>query len=694
MTNHAWLVEAARRRNPEITIPPGVAISPDLSEAWAQIVSTFGLSTMDLAAAVAEAYGFEIGSLSQFQPTEGSPLPERLCRQMNLVPLWRDASIVCVATANPRLVPEQISQLGFAAGRPIKFVILPPDDIDTCQTRLFSVPGRSVGEKLRVIDLQGPEPVGDNKHTVRLIRAIFQAALDKNASDVHIHPFVGGGAIRFRVDGLLRRIATIPTDTLEALSRFLKANAGLEANPLKPQDGRLRLKSGKREIDVRLSILPVYDGDRIVCRLLDQSRNFSLQQSHFSAADQLALRRFTSHSAGIVLLTGPTGSGKTSTLYALLAELNSVDVNIMTIENPVEYVLPGISQVQVNDRQGLSFADTLRSILRQDPDIVLIGEIRDGETARIAAQAALTGHLVLATLHTNDALGALPRLLDLGIEGSVLADALIGVVAQRLVRRLCEACRLPVEAPLSASEEEFRRITGELPAYRPAGCPHCEYTGYRGRLPVIEHLESSPELRQELLSGRGNIARTSKTLKGSHRAMAASAKDWIVSGETTPGEVQRVLSIKFWNELAEAHGVQPGMPSLGNDREERAGTRMKILVLSGDTTLTEQLAGAVTYGIARVADENAAVDFMERNGNVIALVIDTALLDTAPEIWLTRLRTKLAWSGLPVLFVAAQENADLRALLEQFHAPLLSGVELARDQLADAVMRLLRGNEQ
>ncbi|MBA4382426.1 MAG: type II/IV secretion system protein, partial [Sideroxydans sp.] len=532
-----------------------------------------------------------------------------------------------------------------------------------------------------------------NQANVKLALAIFRTAIDRNASDVHIHPFVGGGAIRFRIDGQMRRIATIPMKSLEGLSRFLRNHAGLEINPLKPQDGRLRFKYGRREIDVRLSMLPTYDGERIVCRLLDQSRNFSLQQSRFSLADQQALRHLTSHSAGILLLTGPTGSGKTSTLYALLSELNSVDVNIMTIEDPVEYVLPGISQVQVNERQGLSFADTLRSILRQDPDIVLVGEIRDEETARIAMQAALTGHLVLSTLHTNDALGTIPRLLDLGLEASVLADALIGVVSQRLVRRLCEDCRQPSAAPSPPIEEEFHRITGEFPAYRSVGCEKCDYTGYRGRLPVIERLENAPALRQSLLAGGRNLSTLKEAAHDHHRSMAASAKDWIVSGWTTPAEVQQVLGMRFWIELAEEHGVDLGTLNFDlSGLSEQRDSRMKMLLLSQDETLADRLATSLMYGIERVDDEAVAIDHLKHHSNFIALVIDGASCGEAPEAWLKALRTNLTSSGLPVLFVLDENDSALKSILEHYKAEYISRSEIQTAELTASVSRLLQGS--
>ncbi|WP_271007828.1 GspE/PulE family protein [Paucibacter sp. B51] len=692
-TNHAWLLAAARHLRPGAAVP-AVEIAKDLGEAWAQVAALFHLSAAELASGVAQTAGLEVGSMSLFRPGDGSALSERMCRQTGLLPLWQDATTMCVALSDPQPIQELSRQLAFAAGRPVRFVVLPPDDIDTGLTRLFADGAAGVADRPKFIDLQAGDAHHEGSSTPRLFRAIFQAALDRRASDVHIHPFVGGGAIRFRVDGLLRRIATVPMHTLEALSRFLKANAGLENTPLKPQDGRLRLRSGQREIDVRLSILPAYDGDRIVCRLLDQGRNFSLQQGHFSSADQLTLRRFAAHSSGIVLLTGPTGSGKTSTLYALLSELNCVEVNIMTIENPVEYVLPGISQIQVNDKQGLSFAETLRSVLRQDPDIVLVGEIRDAETARVAGQAALTGHLVLSTLHTNDALGTLPRLQDLGLDPGTVADALVGVVSQRLVRRLCFACRCAVQLPLTGDEADFQRITGELPAYRPVGCPQCEFSGYRGQLPVIEHLEMTPALRQAVRAGRSDFSQSAELLKDCHRSIAASAKDWIVSGETTPSEVQRVLSMKFWTDLAAMHSKVLGSLSLGLRQDQLGEARLTILMLSADIHLAEQLRGSMAFDLVRVADENAAADHMARHGNVIALVIDTASLDDKPSAWLQRLRAKLAWSGLPALFIARQGDDDLRTTLQQFHASVLDASELNAQSLAQALSHLLKGGPQ
>ena len=686
-----WLEKAARAQHPGVVIPPGVELSPVLSEAWRQVAAIFQISPAELASCVAQTFGLEVGSIAEFQPGAPSMLPERLCRDLRIVQLWLGDKSACIGVADPRLSAEQLTHLRFILGRNLQLAVLPPDDIDTCLTRHFAKPGYGRSDKTNLIDLLAATQPGETSQIVKLACTLLRQAIDSHASDVHIHPFVGGGVIRFRIDGQLRRITTLPIETLEAIARYFKAQAGLEPNPLKPQDGRLRLAYGRREIDVRLSILPAYDGDRIVCRLLDQSRNFSLQQSHFSTGDQQALRRMTNNSAGIVLLSGPTGSGKTSTLYALLAELNTVDFNIMTIEDPVEYVLPGISQIQVNEKQGLSFADALRSILRQDPDIVLIGEIRDGETARIAAQAALTGHLVLATLHTNDALGTLPRLLDLGLDRSVLADALMGAVSQRLVRRLCESCRQPSQAPYLPGEAEFHRLTGEYPSYRSGGCQECNFTGYKGRLPIIESVDISPALRQAIVTGEQRIDELKRIAAGQRRSMASSAKDWIVSGLTTPTEVQYVLGISFWRELATEHGFSPDTLSANLAQVARPGQRMKILVLSKEKSLGEKLTDGLSFAVETVDNEVAANDYLQRQHDVIGLVIDTAILEDPPEHWLTRLRTGLAWTGLPTLFVIQPEQLALKALLEQFDAPCVEKDEQHPQAMQQALTQALQG---
>ena len=685
MSHAHWLFAALKDSNQEFTLPDGTELASKTPQAWAQLKLLFHLSDQDLALAVATSYGLSVGDFGQFQPNRGSQIPESLCRSLGLLPLFHDGDQTIIGTADPRLTQDQEQQLRFAVRGQFKLVILPPDLIDTGLTRLFSVSPITI--RTKSINLFAVE-ANDNQ-TVQLAKAIFRTAIEQKASDIHLHPFVGGGAIRFRIDGLLQRIGTLPMETMEGIHRYLKAQAGLDPNPHSAQDGRMQLRYGEREVDMRLSFLPLFDGIRIVCRLLEQGRRFSLSQSGFATADYQALRHLISHGAGIVLLTGPTGSGKTSTLYALLSELNQVDVNIMTLEDPVEYIMPGISQAQINEAQGLSFSDTLRAILRQDPDILLVGEIRDGVTAGIAAQAALTGHMVLSTLHTNDAISTIPRLLDLRLDASVLADALVGVVAQRLVRKLCDHCKQAVTPPLQSTEAEFLRIVGEQSGFRPVGCDQCHYTGFAGRLPIIEIMEVSPNMRVALLDGIKNISELTKANKGYLRPMSQSAAQWIVSGNTTPQEVQRVLGIRFWNELSTAHQVALRPVATYQDPGDMGNSAFQVLLLSRDTHLAKELSTALTYPIERVDDELQAADYLQTHHGVIGVIIDAASMTSSPPEWLGQLRAKLAWSGLPVLFVVPEHGMELQKLLKIMGAPYIAADVTATDKIASAIDQLL-----
>lgn len=661
-----WLMDALHSYNPAFAMPSDFHLSLDTSEAWHQLQEVLRLSPQVISEALSSAYSAVPVNIQEFKPPRKNLFNERICREMGILPFDLIVDVPIIATYDPRLTPEQRDQIRFILGRDFKLAILSPGEIDIGITRLFSPHDRNN----RTIDLSSTL-AGENE-TARLVKAILRSAIDKNASDIHIHPMVGGAAIRFRVDGVLERIALLPKLKHEGVVRFFTMNADLEPNPLIAQDGRLQLIYGQREIDVRLSLLPVFDGMRIVCRLLEQGKQFSLTNSGFPPSDYHALKRLVSNGSGVVLLTGPTGSGKTSTLYALLAELNSVDVNIMTLENPVEYVLPGISQVQIKDSQGLTFGDTLRSILRQDPDIVLVGEIRDSETAKIAAQAALTGHLVLSTLHTNDAMASVPRLLDLGIEPSVLADALVGVVSQRLVRKLCLSCKTSVIEPLLPEEQEYKRITGEMPGYRSVGCEACHFTGYSGRLPVTEIIEVSANMRSLMLDGSNNTQELVAANQGFQTQMAVSAGQWVVSGGTTIQEVSRELGLRFWRELATVNNVATNI-HLENFAKANnlSQSRLKVLCISDRAELQTALLECSQYGIVSVGDEQQAAEVLKQDSSIIAMLIDASLMRSTPAEWLGELRKELAWSGIPVLFLLSAKEQQAKELLESFHANVM-----------------------
>jgi type IV pilus assembly protein PilB len=470
----------------------------------------------------------------------------------------------------------------------------------------------------------------------------------------------------------LRRLAFLPSAVADALLRYFKAQGGMDpTNDRVPQDGRMAIVFGNRDFDLRLSVLPASRGERLVIRLLDQSRVYSLGAVGFSPAELQTMRRMMTSSAGVILMTGPTGSGKTSTLYSMLADLHRPDVAIVTVENPVEYRIPGISQVEVNAKAGLTFGASLRSILRQDPDIILIGEIRDAETAEIAMQSAMTGHLVLSTLHTNDALTAIPRLLDLDVPPSVVADGIIGVIAQRLLPRLCTSCRLPVKKPLTPDEELFAELTGERPAFRAAGCAACDHTGYFGRFPVTEMIEMTPELAHAISTGKSGVADLAKFVGKQFKPMSFTAANRIISGDTTALEAARVLGRRFWNELAGANSKKLGQgAALVMAGADNAAARTGVLLFSRDADATPALVAALEAVNLRVVTSGDPVEaraLLEQNEDIMLLVIDSETREKEDKFrHLISLRQSLTWAGLPVVVLVGEDDMEIRKVLEDF----------------------------
>jgi general secretion pathway protein E len=378
---------------------------------------------------------------------------------------------------------------------------------------------------------------------IRMINALLLQALRERASDLHFEPYESRSVVRFRVDGLLHDVIEPPRALHGALVSRLKIMASLDiAEKRLPQDGRIALKLGDKQVDVRMSTLPTGAGERVVLRLLDKdSARLDLAALGMSESTLAGIDRLIREPHGIVLVTGPTGSGKTTTLYAALSRLPRGTNNMMTVEDPIEYALDGVAQTQVNPRIELTFARALRSILRQDPDVIMIGEIRDLETAQIAVQASLTGHLVLATLHTNDAASAVTRLADMGVEPYLLASSLLGVLAQRLVRTLCPACR----ATAAPSEGEARIVAdlGLAPDTRIAtssGCAQCNDTGYRGRTGVYELLQVDDTLRRLIHDRAGEMALRDAAIRAGMRTLRADGARWIANGTTSLAELVRV----------------------------------------------------------------------------------------------------------------------------------------------------------
>ena len=394
----------------------------------------------------------------------------------------------------------------------------------------------SVPETEDLLEQDGDAPIK------RLINALLTEAVKDSASDIHVETYEKRLVVRFRVDGVLREVVQPKRALAALLVSRIKVMAKLDiAEKRVPQDGRIALRIGGREVDVRVSTMPSSHGERVVMRLLDkQAGRLSLGQLGMSARDLAAMRNIISKPHGIILVTGPTGSGKTTTLYGALSDLNDTSRNILTVEDPVEYSLPGIGQTQVNLKADMTFAKGLRAILRQDPDVVMIGEIRDLETVEIAIQASLTGHLVLSTLHTNTAVGAITRLQDMGVEPFLLSSSVIGVIAQRLVRVLCEDCKIPATA--DAAECELLGVSSDEPPtiYHAKGCEKCNQLGYRGRQGIYEIIEVDESMKTRIHDQVGE-----QELEAHARSLGPSIRNdgirKVLAGSTTIEELLRVV---------------------------------------------------------------------------------------------------------------------------------------------------------
>lgn len=402
------------------------------------------------------------------------------------------------------------------------------------QTEEVFVSGFEDDEELK--DLASEAPV------IRLVNHLFARAMDLNASDIHFEPNEDYLDVRCRVDGIMTRIERLPIKIHTAVASRLKLMAKLDIGEKRlPQDGRIDSRIGNKQLDMRVSTLPGVHGESVVLRILDRSDTaVSLQQLGMPEAILGTYQHLITQPHGMILITGPTGSGKTTTLYATLEKINSEKQKIITVEDPVEYQLDGITQIQVNSSIGLNFAAGLRSIVRQDPDVLMVGEIRDHETAEIAIESALTGHLVFSTLHTNDAAGAVTRLQDMGVEGYLISSSLLAIQAQRLVRRICTDCR--IEQALSADEAAVLDIdASHYPVlYRGTGCERCGGSGYRGRIGLYELLVMSDAIRHHIASGAdANIIRDQAISEGM-KTLRQDALEKLASGLTTPEEVVRV----------------------------------------------------------------------------------------------------------------------------------------------------------
>ena len=526
-----------------------------------QIAVQLGLLTEEQALrAIGQEVGLDYIDLNE--TTVDSSLlkgfPQRLIHRQTLFPVRRDNGSLVVATSDP-FDPYPLDEVSAATGLCVTPVLAPRAEIaKLIKTHLGvgseTVTGLLANEDEKVILLEEIETDGSElsemaqeASVVRLVNEILLEAIESRASDVHVESQSAGLRIRYRIDGIL-----VPQPMPPEITRFqaaiisrLKIMARMNiAEKRLPQDGRIKLKVSGREVDVRVSVIPMIHGEGIVMRILDKGRmQFSLRKIGMEQDLYETFQKLIHLPHGILLVTGPTGSGKTTTLYSALLEIKSDDTKIITTEDPVEYQLDGINQIQVHPKIGLTFSHTLRSILRHDPDVVLIGEIRDQETAENAIQASLTGHLVFSTLHTNDAAGAYTRLVDMGLEPFLVASTVEAVMAQRLVRTLCPHCRRPSRPAKEDLPPDFPYdawiATGE-PLYEPKGCRECRFLGYQGRLGIFELLVTTDAVRQLAHDRKGTWEIKQAALRDGMRTLRQDGWQKVIGGRTTVGEVMRV----------------------------------------------------------------------------------------------------------------------------------------------------------
>jgi type II secretory ATPase GspE/PulE/Tfp pilus assembly ATPase PilB-like protein/CheY-like chemotaxis protein len=703
---------------------------------WDEVQRRGWLTDEALVAAIAKRFRMKVADLASVSQQARELVPETLARRYKILPLSISDSVIDIATADP-LDLDCERTLAFALGRTVRMSIGSPRRIADRTDELYrpenviekileNVQGtydvENIDETADENDLDINASRAGERPVIQLVDRILAEGIQSRASDIHLEPEESGVAVRYRIDGVLRQVMVLPKAAGVPLVSRVKIMAQLDiADRLRPQDGRARVAVSGNRVDLRVSTLPASQGEKVVIRILDQrSTILSLDSLGLLPDEHQRIMELLQAREGIVLVTGPTGSGKTTTLYSMLRTVQGRGVNIVTVEDPVEYRLQGIVQVQINEKAGLTFPAALRSILRQDPDVILVGEIRDKETATIAVQASLTGHLVLSTLHTNDAASAVTRLVDIGIESYKIAAALKGVVAQRLMRRLCVHCR---ELVVGQAPERLRRYFpdhGTL--YRGVGCPECSMTGYRGRLAIDEVLQTTDEVERRI-AGNETVDRINDAAReGGMRSLWESAVDHVRKGETTIEELLRVLEAP--QEGSKASGATqrvstskaptaapaaadassapaaplrddddgPSAPSVGR---RRTGTRHSApttftgdsFELVGDDTLKRPAAKRVLLVEDEEALRRVMKDLLEREGFVVyeaadgvvaldevdRLAPDLVVLDlNLPRLdgygVLSHLRARPGTQKLPVIVLTAKGDEDSEVRVFEYGA--------------------------
>jgi type II secretory ATPase GspE/PulE/Tfp pilus assembly ATPase PilB-like protein/ActR/RegA family two-component response regulator len=656
-----WLVDVAVRAGLVGARDSVVEVGAPTPEAWTAVARACGVAEPDLTIRVAAHYRTAVADLEAAEKQAQSFLPEKVARRYLAFPLRATERQLVVAVADPTdLDAEQA--LGFASGRTIAWEIASPamiqEAIDTRYApdrvveRLIDRIGAKLVDDVRIVEDAVPQAVSshevDSTPVVKLTNLILHDGVSEGASDIHLEPGRDGGTVRFRVDGVLRPFMQLPLQALNRVVSRIKIMGKLDiADRLRPQDGRARVEVAKRTFDLRISTVPTREAEKAVIRILDPTSTRSLEHLGVPGPELTRLRRLMSYRDGVVVVTGPTGSGKTTLMYAVLAELATGQINIMTVEDPVEYDLPGMTQIQVETKRGVTFASALRSILRQDPDVVFVGEIRDLETAEVAIQASLTGHLVLATLHANDAVGAVARFTDIGVDRSKIATTLRGAVAQRLARRVCPHCAQRIEGPLAPEEVRLAARYGAQPLVRAVGCARCGKTGYRGRLPLLEVLFSDASVEGLITEGAPASQVQKAAVSGGMRPLRDVAAERVRHGDTTLQEIDRVLG-EVGGEEAPPASV-PHVLLVDDDPVARALAR-SLLEKNG-------------FRVSEAGDGTAALELLKGSPDFALMVLDVEMPRMGGREVLARVRKSVHTAGLPVLVLTGSSSDEAEAQL-------------------------------
>jgi type II secretory ATPase GspE/PulE/Tfp pilus assembly ATPase PilB-like protein/ActR/RegA family two-component response regulator len=650
-----WLARVAERAGLEGNRPI-VPPDTDAKEAWAVVTRAYKVEDSRLCELVATYFRLEVADFGAGDPNAPLLVPEALARRYHVYPLYETDRHLLVATCDPTQV-EAERALGFSTGRTTVFQVASPNAIQEILDDRFS-PDLAIesllvdfnvddldDDAVKLVEEMGPESISSEDAAatpvVKLTNLIIRDAIAQVASDIHIEPGRRVGVIRYRVDGVLRKHMDLPMAAMNRVISRIKILSQLDiADRLRPQDGKAHVRVQNLSYDLRVSTIPAGRSDeKCVIRILDSNAQETLDDLSLPPYELERLRQLINLREGIVLVTGPTGSGKTTTLYGALREMADGKVNIMTVEDPIEYELAQITQTQVETKKGVTFGTALRAILRQDPDVILVGEIRDQETAETASHAAMTGHLVLATVHANDAVSAVARLAAIGLPFGTIASTLRGTIAQRLLRKICAACAEPVRGKLTPEEQRLTDQHEVEPMVRAVGCNECGFTGYKGRLPVNEVMLAGPRFLAAVEARKGWQTLHRIAIQGGMRPMHQVALDWVSQSKTTLVEVERAL----------------GEHRVGDEIKEDTGPA-RILVVDDDEEARLMAAGILEeegFEVSIAKDGYEAVERLKADPGFSMVILDLTMPGMDGRKVLDNIRGSKDTAAIPVLISTA-----------------------------------------